>query len=352
MGNVLLFSDIHIFPHKRKNERLEDCLNALKWVFETARSNKISNILFGGDFFHDRQKIEIYTYQKTFEILQENLKDSEFNLYLLLGNHDLWFNDNTSVSSVLPLSALPGVRVITKPERIKIEGSNWDFIPFTHNPISSLEELKKQDGTPEYALGHLAIDGAILHHNQHSDVCIEHDGDMVTVNSSIFNDYKHTFLGHYHAEQKVSKKVEYIGSPLQLSFGEAFQNKHIIIFDGDKNKKTYIENDFSPQHLVVDIKDYESYKLNGNFVQIKVEDIGSTNLIDFKKEILQKNKLGSLEIKQQKTKIEQHVIKDAKSILLKGEEMLSKYVDEAGCSGLDRDILIRMGNKICQKTEK
>jgi DNA repair exonuclease SbcCD nuclease subunit len=352
MSRVLLFSDIHIFPHKRKNERLEDCLKVLKWVFKVAEEEEIQNILFGGDFFHDRQKIEIYTYQKTFEILQENLKDSNFNLFLLLGNHDIWFNDNTNVSSVFPLSALPGVKVISKPERLKIENSYWDFIPFTHNPLASLEELKKKEGKSEYALGHLAIDGALLHHNQYADVCVEHDGDMVPINSSLFNHYKHTFLGHYHAEQRVSKKVEYIGSPLQLSFGEAFQKKHIIIFDCAENEKTYIENEFSPKHLVIDAKDCENYQLEGNFVQIKVEDISGTDLISFKKDISQKNKFGSLEIKQQKKIIEEHTIKDAKAILSKGDEMLKKYVKEVGANDLDEDILVKIGQKICQKVDK
>jgi DNA repair exonuclease SbcCD nuclease subunit len=352
MSKILLFSDIHIFPHKRKNERLEDCLNVLEWVFKVSKKENIKNILFGGDFFHDRQKIEVYTYQKTFEVLKKYLENSDFNLFLLLGNHDIWFNDNTSISSVFPLSSLPGVKVIAKPERIQIENSYWDFIPFTHNPLSSLEELKKKDGKPEYALGHLAIDGAILHHNQYSDVCVEHDGDMVSINSSLFDHYKHTFLGHYHAEQKVSKKVEYIGSPLQLSFGEAFQEKHIIIFDCAKNEKIYIENDFSPKHLVIEAKDYENYNLEGNFVQIKVDDLGGTDLISFKKEISQKNKLGSLEIKQQKKIIEDHVIKDAKAILFKGDEMLKKYVKEVGNNDLNEELLISIGKKICQKEEK
>ena len=100
-------------------------------------------------------------------------------MYLLLGNHDLWFHEKTSVSSVIPLSTLPGVKVIDKPERINIEGCNWDFIPFTHNPIESLNILKNGAGNPEYVLGHLAVDGAKLHSNQYSDVIIEHDGEMV-----------------------------------------------------------------------------------------------------------------------------------------------------------------------------
>jgi DNA repair exonuclease SbcCD nuclease subunit len=348
MGKVLIFSDIHIFPHKRKNERLEDCLGVLKWVFTVAKNNNIKNILFGGDFFHDRQKIEIYTYQKTFEILRDELKNSGINLFLLLGNHDLWFNENTSVSSVLPLSALPGIRVIRSTERIMIEGNNWDFIPFTHNPIESLKELSEKEGEPEYSLGHLAVDGAILHGSQYSDVAVEHDGEMVKVSPSIFSSYKRTFLGHYHAEQRVNKTVEYIGSPLELSFGEAFQTKHIIIFDGLKNEAEYVVNEFSPKHLIVDSKKYKEFDLNKNFIQIKVEDTSAADIISMKKEILENNKPYSLEIKQRKKEIEKHTIQNAKSILFKGNEMLEKYVEEVGSNNLDKEILISIGKEICE----
>ena len=51
-NEVLLFSDLHVHCHKRSNERLEDCLKALNWVFDTAEQRQISSILLGGEFFH------------------------------------------------------------------------------------------------------------------------------------------------------------------------------------------------------------------------------------------------------------------------------------------------------------
>lgn len=349
MGKVLLFSDIHIYPHKKKTERLEDCLAVLNWVFDVAEKRKLQNIIFGGDFFHDRQKIDIYTYQKTFEVLRDRLKSKEINIFLLLGNHDIWFNDNTDVSSVLPLSSLNNLKVIKDPERIKIEGHYWDFIPFTHNPINSIENLKKiNEGTTEYAVGHLAIDGAILHGNQYSEVSVEHEGDIVPVNYSIFKNYKYTFLGHYHAQQKVSKNVEYIGSPLELSFGEAFQEKHLIIFDGDNQSIEYVKNEFSPKHLIFNLEERKNFDLENNFIQIKVDNLSSADLISIKKEILSSTQPGSLEIKQKKKEIEKQVLQNAKSILLRGEEMLKKYVEEAKANNLNKETLIKIGKKICQ----
>lgn len=351
MSKVLLFSDLHIHPHKRSNQRLEDCLSALRWVFDTAIEKGVKSVLFGGDLFHDRQKIEIYTYQKAFEIFAEYSKKNQFHLYLLLGNHDLWFNDKTTISSVMPLSALPNITVISEPSRLDIEGHNWDFLPFTHNPLAAIEQFKKLHSMSEYAIGHLALDGAVLHGNQHSDVTIEHDGDMVSISASLFDHYRHTFLGHYHAEQRVNRKVEYIGSPLQLSFGEAFQTKHIILFNQDKCEKEYIENNFSPKHLVINYADKDKYQLEGNYVQIKVENIGATDLINVKKVIMENKNLASLEIKQQKKLIDEHIIQDAKAILYKGNEMLAKYADQVGHEGLDLKKLLAIGEKICTKPE-
>lgn len=348
---VLIFSDLHCHCHKRSNDRLEDCLKALNWVFDVAEENNITNILFGGDLYHDRQKIEVYTYQRTFETLAKRLYSKKFNLYLLLGNHDLWFNDKTTISSVVPLSSLPGVKIIAQPERIDIAGCYWDFIPFTHNPIETLSVLKEKEGKQQYALGHIAVDGAVLHGTHHADVSIEHDGDMVSISPSLFNNYDMTFLGHYHAEQKMNDSLEYIGSPLQLSFGEAFQEKHLIIFNGITKEKRYVINDFSPKHLIISLKDKDKYSLEGNFVRIKVDELGATDLIAMKKELLESNNLGSLEIKQQKKKIQEHVIIDAKSILFQGDEMLSKYVEEVGCLNLEKDKLVSIGKKIRQKVE-
>jgi len=347
----LIFSDLHCHCHKRKNERLENCLQTLDWVFETARENKISNILFGGDLFHDRQKIEIYTYQRTFEVFKKHLDSREFNLYLVLGNHDLWFNEKTSISSVVPLSSLPGVEIIFNPCRKIIDGIAWDFIPFTHNPIAALEFLKSQSGSPQYALGHLAIDGAFLHSSHASDVAIEHDGEMVSISPRLFDFYQYVFLGHYHKQQKIGENIEYVGSPLELNFGESFQEKHIIIFDANKNKTKYVVNNFSPKHLVINAADIDKYDLKNNFVRLKIDDMSSADLMSMRKEIIEKNSLASLEIKQHKDREQQHLINDAKAILNRGGEMLSAYLDEAGTNSLDKQKLLEVGQKICQYQE-
>ena len=94
----LIFSDVHLHPHKRSTERLNDCLNALNWAFQSAADLNIEYVLFAGDLFHDRQKIDVLTYQKTFEIFDKWVRKFK-GIYLLLGNHDMWHTTKWDIRS-------------------------------------------------------------------------------------------------------------------------------------------------------------------------------------------------------------------------------------------------------------
>ena len=354
---ILIFSDIHIHPHKKSVERLNDCLKVLDWVFETAKQTNIKDIVFLGDLFHDRQKIDVLTYQKTFEILEKHLINNDYRLYLLLGNHDLWHNQKWDISSVNPFRNLPGVTVVSSPSVIPISDEYlFGFLPYTHNPIKDLvkieemwelEKSKRKIDPPKILGAHIAVDSALwnVRHNVISDVSVEHDGDMVKVTHDIFSNWTKVFLGHYHAQQKLSDIVEYIGSPLQLSFGEAFQEKHIVVYDIEKNTSSYINNDFSPKHYIINENEIDDYNLKNSFVRLEVKDISSAEMSDIRKNLVENKMVSTMEIKQI-TSIEQHVISDAKSILYKEDEMLQKYVDQVGFD-LEKDKLLEIGRKIC-----
>jgi DNA repair exonuclease SbcCD nuclease subunit len=353
---ILIFSDIHIHPHKKSVERLDDCIKVLDWVFETAKSKKIKDIIFLGDLFHDRQKIDVLTYQKTFEVFEKHLLSNKINLYLLLGNHDLWHHQKWDVSSVNPLRNLPGVSVINEPCVRQISDDYlFGFLPYTHDPIEDIKKIEKEwksvckekDINPPKICGaHIAVDGALwnLKYGTTAEVAIEHDGDMVKVGPSIFSKWSKVFLGHYHAEQKLTENVEYVGSPLQLSFGEAFQDKHILIYDLEKDSSEYVKNEFSPKHYIINENELENYELEGNFIRLEVQDISSSSMAEIRKNLVEDKKVATMEIKQF-IKKEEHIISDAKSILYKEDEMIEKYVEQVNVE-LEKEKLINIGKVI------
>lgn len=354
MSKVLLFADVHIHPHKRKSDRLEDCLKALDWVFVVAKKRGIDEILFGGDLLHDRSKIDVLTYTKVYDVLKKHCT-GKVKVYLLLGNHDLWFNDCTSVSSVTPFQSLPGVTVIGNVERRTVGGVKWDLIPFTHDPIIALDTLGEMEETAKYCLGHLSIDGAKLNSaGTISDVVIEHDGEMTPVQAKIFDRYEYTYLGHYHSSQILNGKVEYIGSPLQLSFGEAFQDKHLIILDCETGDKEYVLNDFSPRHYYLRADQLDKYDLKGAFVTLITDDMSAVDVAKLRRELLTSKGAATVNVRQLHKKTaeeETHVIQDALAILQSEDKMLERYVEEAGCEHLGKERLLDFGKKIIEYEE-
>ncbi len=338
---ILVFTDLHITSHKNSLQRLQDCLDVLKWTFQTARERNIKDVLFLGDLFHDRQKIQIIAYHNTFKIFKEY---DDLNIKLLLGNHDLWFYDKWDVSSVMPLSGLSHVEVIAEPTTLKIADLNIDFLPFTHNPI---EILKQFNPKSPVLCGHIALDDAMLNslYATTSEVSVENEKDVVKVNKEVFSEWKKVLLGHYHCSQKLDN-VEYVGSPLQLNFNEAFQTKHIAILDTKTLQLEYVENTFSPKHLILREDEVERNNLDNCFVQIQVENIDSSNIIDLRKKITEESKTNSLEFKGMKTKnIQEHNETLQHKFDFGSGDCLEKYIKITN-TDLDHKDLLNIGMEI------
>lgn len=342
MAKILLFSDIHIHSHKSKIKRLEDCLQTLRWAFQTAVDRGINDVLFLGDLFQHRQKIETLAYFRTFQIFKEY---NQLDIVLLLGNHDLWFHDKWDVNSIAPFGSLSNVQIVCEPDTLTVAGLDIDFLPYTRNPGEVIKQLSKRSPV---LCGHIAIDDAQLNklYNTRSEVSVEVDNDMVKVTTDILAGWQRVFLGHYHGEQRINN-VEYVGSPLQLNFNEAFQTKHIIILDTETLDVEYVENTFSPKHLIVPANRLAEFDLENNFVRIVVDNMSSPDVVDIRRDL--GNKTGSLEFEERKRWEEtiNHKELQEKFDLANGD-VLQRYVQTVGFGSLDQDLLLEFGREICK----
>lgn len=339
MAKGLVFSDLHLHAHKDKVDRLDDCINVLDWIFRTAAERKCDYVFFLGDLFHERSKIDVLNYLRAFECFMRHLIDqtSSFEVFLLVGNHDMYHRERWDINSIKPLSAIPRVNIIDKPTAMNVGGRRIDWMPHTDNPIKELNKLKKEQGRAgDILFGHMAVNGAMLNicYGTKADVIVEYDNDMLPVDPSIFDDWKMTMLGHYHAAQQLTETAEFVGSPLELTFGEAFQKKHIILLDLDTLEKEYIINDFSPKHLIVDKTDIQkqTYKLDGQFVRLCVDDLKEQELLDLKRVVLKEHKPLSFDTKRSPRKQEedQIIIQAARSVLMDRKEVLKRWCEERG----------------------
>jgi DNA repair exonuclease SbcCD nuclease subunit len=351
MPKALIFSDAHIHMHKSLMSRLDDGLRVLEWVFRTAVERGIHIIVFGGDLLQDRQKIHVISYEKTFNLIRRFMSNyPDLRLYLLVGNHDMWFNDKWDVSSISPYEAIPGVEVINRPSAVEIApGYTIDFLPYTKNPPEDIAKHFKEKSP--VLIAHIAVDGAQLnsHHQSKAEVSVEFEGDMTKVDVGLFSCWERVFMGHYHCAQKLNDRVEYVGSPYELNFGEANQEKHIVVLDLDTLETEYVVNDFSPKHLILKPEQVADHKLDGNFVQVVVDDITCTNIVDLRKEILSESKTATLEFKERKKeKVKEDADEAQKRFDFESGEVLERYMKAKGYGGLDYDKLLAIGKEICQ----
>lgn len=344
MSKILIFSDIHVHQHKNSSKRLDDCLGALEWVFNVACERKIKEVLFLGDLFQDRQKIQVLSYQKTFDVLWKY--HDKFVLWLLLGNHDLWYADKWDVSSVFPLRAIPNIRIIDSISTHKIGNLNIDFIPFTKDPISAASQFSNKSNI---MCGHLAIDGAQLNtmYNTTSEVSVEFENDMVPVTTEFFDGWKKVFLGHYHGSQIINGFIEYVGSPLELNFSEAFQQKHCIVLDTETLEQEYVINNFSPKHLIVREGEIKKYNLTNNFVEILTEDISQTNLMSLTTEITSEHDVCELRFKEIRNNNDKIMDEVRDKFLNHTGDVLQRYVAAVGVDSLDETLLLDIAKDIC-----
>lgn len=347
MSKILFFSDLHIHPHKQSLQRLQDCLDVLQWAFQCAQDRNVKDVVFLGDLFHDRQKIQVIAYHNTFSIFD---KFKNLNVYLLLGNHDLWFYDKWDISSVMPLSAMPNVTVISKPCTLEVADLSVDFLPFTHDPVDILS--KHFPDKSSLLCAHIAVDDATLNeiYSTRAEVSVENEKDMVRVSKDLFRGWRKVLLGHYHCPQQLDDRVEYVGSPLQLSFNEAFQSKHLLVLDTDTLECDYIENRFSPKHMIVRQDEINSVDLENNFVQIQVENADSSDVIEIRKTILESSCVQSLEFKEVKTKVKREECWDLQEKFdIANGDILERYISAVGFGGLDYNRLINIGKEICHE---
>jgi DNA repair exonuclease SbcCD nuclease subunit len=359
MSKILMYSDLHIHAHKKSGHRFLDCLKVQEWVFQQAIERGIRDIVFLGDLFHDRTRIEVLCYVMTYNLFEKYLTGQyPIKLYLLLGNHDLYHRERTEIFSPRMLDQFSELTIIDKPCSLNIGGNDLDFLPFTENPIDDLNMLveanPKEKSKKRVLCSHLAIDGAQLNSfGTIADVVVEHDGEMVKIGTDKLKHWDKVWLGHYHGAQILEHGVEYLGSPLQLTKSEVNQEKHIAIFDPATLETEYIVNEFSPVHLILRPDQIDNHDLTGNFVTLTIPpSMSHAEVTDLKKIIQTDRNVGSLEIRHTKRENIEQVVQDARALFLDESKMLEAYADQTKPYGMDKEILLKVGDVILQKTNE
>ena len=261
-----------------KKERGEEHARFLQWLLDTIRENEVDILLIVGDIF-DSTSPGNTSLKMYYDFLLKVRNCGCHHVVVIGGNHDSpsLLEAPKEILSVLNIKVIGKAYENREDEVFVLTGENGQplaivcAVPFLrerdvskytegetysdrskriadcirkhYETVAEIAKNKQNEygrDIPVIATGHLAVvGGKTIADDGVRDTYI---GSIECVESDIFPPgFDYVALGHYHIPSVISDSVRYCGSPIPIGFGEANQQKSIVIVDFENGNKTITE---------------------------------------------------------------------------------------------------------------
>lgn len=355
-----LLSDLHAHPFRAYaeileggiNSRLRHAIDVVEECLEVCLEQGVQALLFGGDLFHVRRKIDVTAFNLAYEVFAR-FPMNGIELVMIHGNHDQADKHGSqhSVHAFRTFASVidePGWEMIdTRQETIGVFG-----VPYTEN----LEHLRQAvqepcpwEPAPKIFLGHLGIQGAKV--GADFVYTNPHDAKVSDLSPSRFDA---VWLGHYHIPQTLDYNSHYIGAPLHHNWGDRNQKRGFVIYDTEtmKHKRHLLRR--APRFTQViseaELCEYVQ-SFEGDYLRLVTAEEWSEDRREAKRQ-----ELGARSFEVVPPKIEAQVqearieVDPSTSI----QDILDQYVKSGvqPADELDLDYLIQIGRNILEQVEE
>ena len=277
-SQICCISDIHVGVHQNSNQWHNITLDWATWLRDELHAKNIKDIVISGDFFHYRDEIAVNTIHFATQVL--NLW-RDFNIIMVVGNHDAYYKDRCDVNSLSILDGWNNITVISTLTTSDIFGKTVTFCPWG----CDIADMPESD----VVFGHFEIQNFKQNSFKICSTGIR-SADLLQKCGLIIS-------GHFHIrDERIydAGRILYLGNPFQMDFGDIDSDKGYYILDFNTLQYEFTENTLSPRHkkiylseLVRQGKITEKVKqdFNNNFIRFIVDKNVSPDEIDI---ILQK----------------------------------------------------------------
>jgi len=227
-------------------ERLSSIKNSLYFMGDYCVENDIKDFVFGGDLMHNKSVI--------YAVAQKMLKDflvhykGKITFHFITGNHDLSGKGSDAISSLEFLDLVGdecwvGTNACYEPSLwINYDSNTTALVPYSYDMVDT---IKKNEGSAQILISHFGLSEGVLN----SGISIV---SKLSANDLIKADYKLVLLGHYHKPQELINdkiKIYYVGSPIQLDWGEKNDQKRFLIVDDQTLEVESVPLEGYKQHI-------------------------------------------------------------------------------------------------------
>lgn len=259
---IALLADLHFGIKKGDPTFIESQLRFYKNQLVPQLNEKgINQIWILGDVFDTRQTINTQIINHVIDLFKITLKD--FDIHIIVGNHDMYLTTDTSVNSLKILDLLPNVTVYENPLDIKIGNKTVLLLPWiTDYTIADQLITKKYD----YCFCHADIIG------------FDQGGGRLSESGlkakTLLDKIQWVFSGHYHngvkREYENNQYITYLGAPYQLTRIDRDGIRGYHILDIDSGSDILIENTESMKFTRHVYPNVNMDLVNGNVVDMDV----------------------------------------------------------------------------------
>lgn len=300
MEKIAIIGDIH-FSRKAENPIIKKYIKDGQAKFfddlvVNLKASGIKTVLMTGDIHDTRVIIDVEAMVNTKRLLQDKMKD--FDIHIILGNHDMYYENSYDISALELFEDIPNVTVYRQNVVQKeLLGKTWYFIPWIIQDKEEkfVEFLQKMATKPQEKRDNTVLFG----HFDMFGVDMEGNGNLSSVGldpNLFLKAAKTTFSGHYHGKSQVNKmgsEICYVGSPYPMTFANADSKHGYWILDEEGNKE-FIENTISPTFK--DIWDTDNLDdvddLTNSFVRFYMSNsLSMEQIFDLRLKIESKNPL-------------------------------------------------------------
>lgn len=199
-----VITDLHVGLKSNSVLHNEDCWNFIQWMTKKARDEGCEVVIMTGDWHNNRASINIVSLNYSIQCLEYLSRNFE-QVFIIPGNHDLYYRDRRDVNSVIWAKHLPNVTIIN--DFLSID--DVTFVPWLvgddHKKIARLRG--------KYMFGHFELPGylmnALIAMPDHGELRDEH-----------FTGFEHVFSGHFHKRQ-TQRNITYIGNCFPHNYADA-----------------------------------------------------------------------------------------------------------------------------------
>jgi DNA repair exonuclease SbcCD nuclease subunit len=214
---LLLWTDVHFGARSNSDQHNLDCLDYIDWLCSVIKEEKPSHIAFLGDFYENRNAINVRTLNHATEACRR-LNMLGIPIIFIIGNHDLYHRSNRKVFSTNMFEDLENFILISEPTELS---KDWYVAPFLFR--EEYPTIAADINAHKYVLGHFEFRNFVV---TGATRTLDHGPDP-----ELFTAPRYIFSGHFHKRQH-NQNIIYIGNTFPTNYGDAGDSERgCAIFD-------------------------------------------------------------------------------------------------------------------------